>query len=114
MQSINRQVAIIKAKEPYLNWINALPGTDEPCDTEELNDDCTALLMPHFDDEAESMRYFKKIYAKIFEFELDSWSTDKKTWPKRRNFTLFRKWFKIEFHSEVFDIGKGNIEIEEY
>ena len=114
MDSINRQIAIIKPKEPYVDWINSLPGIDEPCDIEELNNDCTALLLPHLDDDDESMRYIKKSYAKIFEFELDSWSTDKKTWPKKRNFSLFSKWFKIEFHSELFDIGNGNIEIEEY
>lgn len=114
MYSVNRQVAIIKPKEPYVDWINSLPGVGEPCDINELNCDCTALLLPHFDNDDESLRYIKKIYGKIFEFELDSWSTDRNTWPKKRNFSMFREWFKVEFHSELFDIGKGNIEIEDY
>ena len=114
MDSINRQIAIVKPKKPYVDWINSLPDMDEPCDLEGLNSDCTALLLPHFDDAEESMKYIKKKFRQLFEFELDSWSSDKTTWPKNRNFTLFCKWFKVEFHSEVFDIGRGKVEIEEY
>ncbi len=44
--------------------------------------------------------------------EIDSWSTDHKTWPKKRTYTLFCDWFKIEFHSEVIDFGEGSIEVE--
>ena len=50
MYSINRQVAVIKPKEPYVDWINSLPGIDEPCDIEGLNNDCTALLSSDFRD----------------------------------------------------------------
>jgi hypothetical protein len=42
MYSVNRQVAIIKPKEPHVDWINSLPGVDEPSDIDELNCDCTA------------------------------------------------------------------------
>jgi hypothetical protein len=85
MNSINRQVAIIKPKEPYVEWINSLNGTDEPYTIESLNDDCTALLLPHFDDDDESLEFIRNIYMEIFETELDSWSTDKNQWPKNRN-----------------------------
>ena len=54
------------------------------------------------------------IYRQIFEIELDSWSTNKDTWPKKRSYALFRKWFEIEFHSEVLDFGIDDIEIGEY
>ena len=114
MNSINRQVAIIKPKKPYADWINSLPGADELSSIESLSNDCTALLLPHFDNRDESLKFVKKIYKQIFEMELDSWSTDEKLWPKKRNYGLFHEWFKIEFHSEVFDFGEGTIEIDEY
>ena len=114
MDSINRQIAIIKPKKPYVNWINSLPGMDEPSSIESLNNDCTALLLPHFDDDDESLKFIKRIYRKIFEIELDSWSTGENAWPKKRTYDLFREWFKIEFHSEVFDFGKGAIGIDVY
>jgi len=114
MYSINRQVAIIKPKAPYQDWINLLSDIDEPCNIENLQNDCTAILLPHFDDDRDSLKYIKSIYPKIFELELDSWSSDKRAWPKNRNYSLFCKWFKIELHSEVLDFEDGYIEKEDY
>lgn len=114
MYSINRQVAIIKPKEPYVKWINSITDPEDPCDIDELNNDCTAYLIPHFDDDPESMGYIKKIYKKIFEIELESWSTDKSNWPKKRGFSLFENWFHVEFHSEVIDVLGTDIEKDEY
>lgn len=111
MNSINRQVAIIKPKEPYVEWINSLPGNVEPFSIESLREDCTAYLLPNFDDDDESLKYLKKIYRKIFEIELASWSTDENSWPNSRDYNIFTKWFSIEFHSEVFDFGVGKINI---
>lgn len=85
---------------------------DDPCSIESLNDDCTAILLPHFDDDSESMQFVKKIYRQIFEIEPGSWCTDESTWPKKRTFSLFCDWFRLEFHSEVYDSGVGRIEID--
>lgn len=41
--------------------------------------------------------------------ELDSWCTDKKSWPEKRTYAVFCEWFKIEFHSEVYDFVEGLI-----
>ena len=114
MYSINRQVAIIKPKEPYIKWINSLPDLDAPLSFEELNNDCTAILLPDLDSDQESYKYLKKLYKKIFEIELDAWTTDVNSWPKKRTFSLFEKWFNIEFHSEVLDTLGSDIEKEEY
>ena len=114
MDSINRQVAIVKPKEPYIQWINSLPGTVDPVSIDELQNDCTAILIPHFDTDQESMNFLKKKFRSIFEYELFGWYTDEKGWPKKRSFKLFQEWFDIEFHSEVIDFGNGPIILEEY
>ena len=114
MDSINRQVAVLKPKNPYIHWINSLPGTVDPVSIDELQTDCTAILLPHFDTEEETITYLKKIFSPIFQYELYGWHTDEKAWPQKRTFRLFQEWFKIEFHTEVIDYGKGPITIEEY
>jgi hypothetical protein len=48
----------------------------------------------------------------IFENELSGWNMDKRTWPKKRGFKSFLKWFEVERHSMVFDLGDGVIEVE--
>ena len=70
MDSINRQIAIIKPKKPYVNWINSLPGMDEPSSIESLNNDCTALLLPHFDDDDDSLKFIKKYIGKYLRLNL--------------------------------------------
>lgn len=114
MESINRQVMVIKPKPAYVKWINSLPDMDEdPCTIESLNDDCTAALIPHFDDDSKSVKFVKNIFPQLFEIELGSWSTDESAWPKKRTYSLFCEWFHIEFHSEVFDFGTGPVRVEE-
>ena len=114
MDSINRQVAVIKPKDPYVRWINSLPETDDPVSIENLQNDCTAILIPHFDTDQESMNFLKKNFRSIFEYELFEWHTDERDWPKKITFRLFQEWFEVEFHSEVIDFGKGPIAIEKY
>jgi hypothetical protein len=114
MKLINRQVAIIKPKQPYVDWISSLPEKNIKYSIDSLGDDCTAILLPQFDHEEGSLSFIKKIYKQLFEIELDSWNTDLKTWPKNRTYKLFCEWFKIEIHTEIIDFGKGAILSEEY
>ena len=114
MDSINRQVAVIKPKGPYVQWINSLPGTDDPVSIDELQNDCTVILLPHFDTDKESINFLKKNFRSIFEYELFEWHRDEEDWPKNISFKLFQEWFEIELHSEVIDFGKGPITIEKY
>jgi hypothetical protein len=55
MDFINRQVAVIKPKGPYIHWINSLTGTVDPVSIDELQNDCTVILLPHFDTDRESL-----------------------------------------------------------
>lgn len=114
MYSINRQVIVVKPKAPYIEWINLLPDMDQPIEDDELNNDCTSCLIPHFDYKEGSRNYIKKIYKQIFEVELESWTTDEQLWPQKRNYSLFQKWFVIEIHSEVIDFLETKIEKEEF
>jgi hypothetical protein len=114
MYPINRQVAVIKPKQAYLEWIKSLQDMVDELEIDDLQNDSTAILLPHFDDDTSSLKYIKSIYPKLFIIELESWSTDNRTWPKKRTWVLFCDWFQIELHSEVLDFGKDDIVKEEY
>jgi hypothetical protein len=105
---------VLKPKDPYVKWINSLPGTIDPVSIDELQNDCTAILLPHFDTDQESMNFLKKNFRSILEYEFFGWHTGEENWPKKMSFKLFQLWFKIEFHSEVIDFGKGPIRSEKY
>ena len=72
------------------------------------------ILIPFFESYEDSLEYIKPMYAKIFEIELDSWSADKRTWPQKRDYSLFAEWFDVEIHSEVLDSVDNDIEKDEY
>ena len=103
MDSINRSAAIIKPKQPLLDWLNALPDTDRPFTLADFQTDYTVLLLPEFGDDLHALKFIKKLYKDIFEKELDSFCTDPDYWPTKRDYKTFSQWFYIEFHSMVFD-----------
>jgi len=109
---LNRSVLIVKAKEPFRQWINSLPDPDGVT-LEELNEDSTAYLIPEYDDDNQRDRILKKTFKDIFEEQLDGWWQDEKNWPVKRDFRTFKQWFDVEFHSVVIDIVDADLIDEE-
>lgn len=103
MYSINRSIAVIKPKQPLLDWLNALPDNVVLFTLAELQTDCTVLLIPEYDTDEKALKFIKKNYLGIFERELDGFCTDPDYWPAKRDYKTFLQWFDIELHSEVFD-----------
>jgi hypothetical protein len=114
MDAINRAVAIIKPKQPYLDWANSLPDPSENLTLEELRTDCTALLIPEFAHKDDEEAFLKEIYAAIFEMELDAWYRDDTLWPRKRDYQTFRDWFDVEIHSTVIDVLEEEITREAF
>ncbi len=100
---IDRTVAVLRPKQPLVDWLNALPDADRPYTTEDFYTDCTVLLLPDIDNDLQALKFIKKIYKEIFERELDSFCTDPVYWPTNRDFKTFIKFYEVEFHSEVTD-----------
>ena len=103
MDTINRSVAVVKPKQPFLDWLNALPDSDQPFTLADIQTDCTVLLLPEFGNDLQAQKFIKRIFANIFERELDGFCTDPDWWPSKRDYKTFLQWFDIEVHSEVFD-----------
>ena len=101
MKSINRNIVIIKPKEPFLDWLRKLPNPVTEITLEFLRTDCMSFLIPEMGSEDEVFALVGKRYKKIFEAELMAWHTIEQDWPKNRTFAKFKDWFDLEFHSEV-------------
>jgi hypothetical protein len=110
MAYINRSAAVIKPKQPFLEWLNALPDSDQPLNLAEIQQDCTVLLLPEYDDNMQCMSYIKNHFKIIFEKELDGFCIDPDYWPQKRDYKTFLRWFEIEIHSAIIDtVGKDII-----
>jgi hypothetical protein len=114
MKSINRNVVIVKPKEPFLAWLQSLSSPPENLTLDELRRDSLCLLIPESHSEGAATGLISKHYKKLFEDELMAWHTVKRQWPKKRTLAMFREWFELEFHSEVVDLVDEPIEKEDY
>lgn len=97
---INRFAIVIKPLKPFADWlINLYPEDEYP----EFMESNIYLVNDEIDDlEA----WLKKKFDKFFMFELEDWHPDKKEWPQKRTYKMFKQWFQVELSTMVYDIEK--------
>ena len=90
LETVNRGVAIIKAKQPFADWLNQLPdhGPEEIFTLETVNNDSMVYLIPDFDNNEEGKKYIATIASPLFEILLEGWTTDETLWPKNRTLKI--------------------------
>ena len=60
MQSINRTAVIIKPKQPFVDWLNSIPGESSDNTIENISSENTTFLIPELFGHKESQAYIKK------------------------------------------------------
>ena len=105
---LNRSMTVVKAREPFLHWLQSLPDPVRGDMTlDEVNEDCTAYLLPEWEDDQERDRVLRKYYRSIFEEQLAGWWNRESDWPNNRTLKMFLSWFDVEMHSVVEDLVDG-------
>lgn len=112
--SIDRGIAVIKPRQPFLDWIRNLPDPEHQITLEELRSDCVSILVPERESDQDGMKFIRANHSWIFEVMLHGWWTDEASWPVKRDWKTFLEWFDVEFHSEVIDLTSHPIHKEEY
>jgi len=114
MDLINRAIAIIKPRQPFLDWLNSLPDPLDDLTLEELRLGSMAILIPDSENQAAAKKYIRTIYAHIFDMELDAWYHDTNLWPSKRDYRTFIDWFDVEIYEMVLDVLEDKIIKEAY
>jgi len=109
---INRGVAIIKPKQPLVDWVKRTVPLLTPLSPEELENDCTAILVPDLGSREAVLDYLEPVKSWLFEMELEDWSRNPSDWPEERTGELFDAWFDVEVHSMVWDLVDAQVEEE--
>ena len=100
--TVNREAIVLEPTDAYAKWARSCPGEDTDATLAALKEEGGAVyLIPATNDTPDI--WLKCNYKILFEEELWGWCTDKAFWPKDRSFKLFKKFFKIGFHSMVMD-----------
>jgi hypothetical protein len=113
MRQINRGIVIIKPLAPFLEWVNQDPTLSAPITMEDLQDDCTVILVPDLYSLQDMLDWLEPLKPILFEMELESWNLNPDTWPDERTREKFDAWFKLEAHSMVWDAVDAPLEIDE-
>lgn len=112
MYVIDRNLAVIKPKQPFLDWLCKTPGNEVDLTLEQLRIDCTALLIPEFEEPEDAVSFIDEIAVELFEAELGSWVDDASHWPKDRSLAAFWSWFDVEIHGTVVDLVDEEVPAE--
>ncbi len=95
---INRYAIVIKPLQPFFDWLNALYPEDPIYEIDEPN----IYLVDNDIDDLE--QWLKKKFDKFFMMELDDWHINKKEWPKKRTYKMFKKWFRVDVSTMIYDM----------
>ncbi|TDR80351.1 VacJ [Paludibacterium purpuratum] len=115
MFEVNRSVAILRPKQPFLDWLKSLPGGFETEPTlHDLRENGNALLVPAVDDLDELAEFIAENCIEMFEAELADWCEEDKLWPQQRSQALFERWFDIEVHGVVTDLVAEPLERDRF
>ncbi len=105
MGLLNRSAIIVRPKRPYLEWAKQDDTTSVAEDVfESLRNEPHVYLLPEYVDAASQKEVLEDFWPAAFEAMLNGWVTDKKLWPKKRNFQMFQDWFEIQIASAVEDL----------
>ncbi len=116
MYTINKSAAIVRPKQPFMDWVNRLPDADTEREVTlaDFGSDCAVILIPEYDSEKEARKYIDRIALEILENELYGWCTHEPWWPKKRSRKMFLEWFDVELHSEIIDFSNEAIKKESF
>jgi hypothetical protein len=108
---INRDLVIIRFKQPFVDWVNAadLHPQGHCLSLKEANDDLSAFLIPEYASE-EFEEWLEENYQPLFEEVLEEWYVDPSLWPQDRTLKLFKAWCDVEIYGMVIDLVDGPLE----
>ncbi len=110
---LNRCVMTVKAKEPFLNWLRALPKMANVT-LDEWNKDGFAYLLPDVEDNEDDLESLLPLcFDLIFERELAALQRDESDWPAPRDLPTFLSWFEPQLRSVVLDLVDAPLRDEE-
>jgi len=103
---INRSAICLKPLKPFIAWHNAI-YPDTSIDETDFND-VNIYLIKEIDYE-DIETHLKKKFDYYFKMELEGWHTNKKEWPQRRNYKMFKEWFRVDISTLIYDKEKTPI-----
>ena len=110
---MNRMVAVVLPKAPFVEWINRFShGEAKPVTLDEAREDPNAFLIPVRANELDTPgeRWLRQNWSILFERMLENWYADESLWPRSRTRKMFQEWCELRAHSVVMDCSDEPLE----
>ena len=108
MKSINRSVAIVRPKKPYIDWASSLDELS-PESATNLNEHVGVYLLPEYNYDYEVEDLLREAAELIFEEELSGWHTDPSDRPEDLSYQNLHAWFDVTVESVIVDLANGPV-----
>jgi len=110
----NRVAAIVKAKQPFIDWANGNPHAKGFVVTlEGVNEEPHLFLFPLLKMTDDNWKQIQLAKPFIFEEMLLGRYRDTTTWPQDRSAKVFDQWFDVELSASISDFGDDEISKDE-
>lgn len=102
LRRLNRSVAVISPKVPFLEWSQQCYGDKQP--PPGMANQPRAFLIPNTTDDREGFDYIQVICGTVFAEMLGAWNPDRASWPADLDSSvLFTAWFDVQVVPAIFD-----------
>jgi hypothetical protein len=90
---LNRAALILRYKQPFVDWINAVDpsAASHGLTMADVDQERTVYLV-EVEDEDELARWLARHHEELFEEELQGWYTDPELWPRDRSLKTLQTW----------------------
>jgi len=95
---INRTAIIVKPIQPYYEWIKSFSSDIH------VTADMEPMIYLVDEDMDDLDGWLKKNSEKLFKMQLEGWTPNKKQWPQKRSYKMFREWFQVDIATMVYDM----------
>ncbi len=116
LRTLNRGAVIVSPKQAFFDMVAKLMGEEPELAAEPFSEEEASVYLIDescFTQETPRMR-LKPFFKEIFFEELRGWYIDENRWPKDVTWKEFDSYFHISFQSLVFDLGKEELEYDEF
>ncbi|MFC1611744.1 hypothetical protein ACFL6C_12350 [Myxococcota bacterium] len=114
MRTLNRSALTLRPKQPFLDWLHALPEeSNRELTLEDLRRENTVYLLDEVDTLEQAIEQITPLIKDIFSEQLAGWSTAKDKWPDGLTIGQLLEWFEVELGTMVADVGTEGLRVEE-
>ncbi|BDM78771.1 hypothetical protein AM10699_16400 [Acaryochloris marina MBIC10699] len=110
VKSFNRSAITVFGTEAFLEWVKDTHPNLHRWTLEELNHHPNVYLV-EVEDQNCWGNCFEKYFLEIFQNEVGRFIHNGANWPEDITPSLFRHWFRYDYHEDVIDLSLEILEV---